>query len=216
MIHPLIGRWETLCARAGLVDAAAVRSAGLDLLARWHEPHRHYHDWGHVSSVLNAVDWLGGADVVWFAAWYHDAIYQPRAADNEQRSAELAGAELVFLGLPTDSVDAVRRLVLLTVTHDPDESDVDGAVLSDADLWVLGLPPGGYDGYVAGVRQEYAHVDDEGWRTGRSAVLRGLLSRRRIFRTPLGAAWEADARANLTRELATLRDDPSAGADQRP
>jgi predicted metal-dependent HD superfamily phosphohydrolase len=55
------------------------------------------------------------------------------------------------------------------------------------------------------VRREYAHVDDAGWRTGRSAVLRTLLARPRLFAAELGLdEWERRARANITSELAVL------------
>ena len=46
----------------------------------------------------------------------------------------------------------------------------------EADLAILGADPSDYDAYVNGVRAEYAHVPDAAWRTGRSAVLEGLLA----------------------------------------
>ena len=41
------------------------------------------------------------------AAWYHDAVYDPKAKDNEARSAELAERELGALGLPAQVVKHV-------------------------------------------------------------------------------------------------------------
>lgn len=211
---PLLDRWLALCDRLGMSRSDATR-VGEDLLERWNEPQRHYHNGRHLRQVLSTVDSLGGSDSVQLAAWWHDAVYQPQEVQNEARSAHLAGRRLHALGLDHDLLDEVDRLVLLTITHDPAESDVDGAVLCDADLGILAATPEGYDAYVSAVRREYAHVDDVGWRDGRGAVLRGLLGRPRLFRTELASVWEADARANLIRELATLRDGPSAGADRR-
>ena len=62
---------------------------------------------------------------------------------------------------------------------------------------------------MTGVRAEYAHVDDEGWRTGRAAVLAAFLDRPVIFVTAPMQASEHRARANLAAELSRLR----AGAE---
>lgn len=63
-----------------------------------------------------------------------------------------------------------------------------------------------YDGYAAAIRAEYAHVPEADFRTGRARVLDGLLALPALFRLPpLAARWEAPARANLRRELASLR-----------
>lgn len=89
----------------------------------------------------------------------------------------------------------------------------DAAVLLDADLAVLGAPPGAYLEYVRRVRAEHSGLNDDEWRQGRSAVLRTLLDRPRLYRTPTGnARWEARARANLTAELAGL--DPPDQTDE--
>ena len=83
--------------------------------------------------------------------------------------------------------------------------DADAAVLFDADLAILGASPAEYQAYVTGVRAEYAHVDDAGWRTGRAAVLQTFLDRDPIYATPtMRADRERRARANLAAELAAL------------
>ena len=189
-------RWLTLCPGADTV--------GESLLARWGESHRSYHDLRHLSFVLVTVDLLAGSGTARHAAWWHDAVYDPRATDNERRSAELAEQTLRGLGLDADRVSDVVRLVLLTETHDPAESDVDGQALCDSDLRVLAGAPAAYDTYVADVRSEYAHVNDTDWCTGRSAVLQQLLDLPQLFHTTTGRTWEDPARANLTRELASL------------
>ena len=79
-------------------------------------------------------------------------------------------------------------------------------MLFDADLAILGSSPAEYQAYVTGVRAEYAHVDDAGWRSGRATVLRTFLDRQQIYVTPtMRAARERRARANLAAELAALR-----------
>jgi predicted metal-dependent HD superfamily phosphohydrolase len=69
---------------------------------------------------------------------------------------------------------------------------------------VLAADAAVYQAYVDGVRSEYAHVADDQWLVGRAAVLRRFLDRPAIFHTAGYAPREAQARANLTAELAAL------------
>jgi predicted metal-dependent HD superfamily phosphohydrolase len=191
------------------VDDSAVDAVGADLLARWAEPHRHYHGVAHLAAVLSVVDakarQADDADLVRLAAWGHDAVYDPRAPGNEARSAEVTAALLDGLGLPTPAVTEVCRLILLTTGHDTQPGDRNGALLCDADLAVLAGPPEEYDRYAAAVRREYAHVPDDLFRAGRAAVLSHLLALPALYRLPEPhARWEGPARANLRRELGGL------------
>jgi predicted metal-dependent HD superfamily phosphohydrolase len=178
------------------------------LLGRYREPQRHYHTLAHLLRALRDVDALldnvevPDADAVRLAAWFHDAIYDPMAANNEEASAALAARALAELGQPAERQDAVVRLVLATATHEPTLDDE--AVLIDADLAVLGADSATYSAYARGVRREYEHVDESAWRDGRAAVLRAFLERPAIFHTAPMARLEARARANLTAELAGL------------
>ncbi len=187
-----------------------VAGAGAALLGHWAEKHRAYHDLAHLSEVLERVDLLAAeadrADAVRLAAWFHDAVYDPRATDNEERSAQLAKTTLTRLRLIPDLIDEVTRLVRLTATHDVGPDDANGAVLCDADLAVLASDDLRYAAYVEGVRREYAHVDDATFAVGRAQVLSTLLDRPVLFHTAHGrSAWDQPARANVTAELSRLR-----------
>ncbi|HLL69361.1 MAG TPA: metal-dependent phosphohydrolase [Micromonosporaceae bacterium] len=183
--------------------------AGQDLIARWTEPHRRYHTVDHLVSMLDVIDRhadvAADADAVRVAAWFHDAVYDPQAPDNEERSVALAERMLDDLGATDDARAEVCRLIRLTVGHDPAPDDRNGALLADADLAVLATDPATYAGYAAAVRAEYAHVPDDAFRVGRSAVLRRLLALPTLYRiVPARAEWSARARANLHQELTTL------------
>ena len=79
-------------------------------------------------------------------------------------------------------------------------------MLCDADLAILAADRERYDEYVRDVREEYAHVDDADFRSGRAGVLRALTDAPWIFRTaPARTRWEEAARANVARELASSR-----------
>ena len=194
-----------------------LEAAGLDLLARYAEPHRAYHDRTHLAEVLAAVELLAdhAADlpVVAAAAWWHDAVYDVTAGagDNERASARLAertlaGWAAAGYAVARERAARVGVLVLMTTSHAPAPGDRDAEVLSDADLAVLAAGPDRYARYLAGVRREYAHVPDAAFASGRAAVLRGLLAHDRLYRTSQGhERWEDAARANLRRELSGLR-----------
>lgn len=176
-----------------------------ELFNRHREAHRHYHTLTHVAHVLRAAGELMAAVpvadplAVRLAAWFHDAIYDPRSATNEDDSAALAARLLPGAGATSECVHAVERLVRATAHHDPGADDE--AVLVDADLGVLAAEPAAYDAYTHQVRAEYAHLDDVTWRRGRAMVLQRLLDRPRLFHTAPMHAHEQRARANMAAEL---------------
>ncbi|MGP3965399.1 HD domain-containing protein [Nonomuraea sp. 3N208] len=204
----LARRWDELVG-----GSAASRALGAELIARWAEPHRRYHDLAHLTAVLDAVDRLADEAedpaAVRLAAWFHDAVYDGRPGWDEERSAQLAQSRLPRCGVPAARVAEAARLIRLTAAHDTlADGDANGAVLCDADLAVLGRP--GYEAYAAAIRQEYAHVPDDLFRKGRAEVLRRLLATPRLYRTARAAdLWEERARANMTAELARLTKRPS-------
>jgi predicted metal-dependent HD superfamily phosphohydrolase len=206
-IPDLPAAWLATCRALGAKDDVA--GAGARLVAAYAGPARRYHSLDHLADVLTRVDELADVavdlDVVRLGAWFHDAVFEPTATDNEERSAELAAEVLRRLRVAPTAVGSVARLVRLSATHDPGPDDRDGAVLCDADLGVLALEPVGYGAYVAAVRSEYGHLSDDEWRIGRAAVLRGLLERPHLFATAPGRErWEAAARSNVSAELAWL------------
>lgn len=183
-----------------------------DLLARYGEPHRHYHNRRHLAEVLEVVDEFADhatdVEAVRLAAWFHDAVYDPQRIDNEQASARLAARTLMEFGWPDERTREVVRLVLLTTRHDAPPGDRNGALLCDADLRILGAGPARYAAYRAGVRLEYAHLDDASYVVGRQAVLRSLLALPVLYRlAPARARWEERARRNVTAELRDLEDE---------
>lgn len=216
-MQDLVRAWSALL--APYRTAGDAEGTGRAVLARWGEPHRRYHDVKHLQGVLDAVDELvdsGTAtnidvDAIRLAAWYHDAVYAGRS-DDEEQSALLAEADLTSLGVPAAVVNEVVRLVRLTVKHDPAPGDTNGAVLSDADLATLALPPERYQRNTVAIRSEYAHVPDADFRAGRARIIEALLAAPALYRTPLARQrWEQAARANLAAELAELVEPPGEG-----
>jgi predicted metal-dependent HD superfamily phosphohydrolase len=196
---PLLTRWNEV-----LPDHDALF---LDLLDRWGEEHRRYHGRTHLLAVLEALDLLSAPArpprAVVLSAWFHDAVYRGVAGQDEEESARLAEDRLRHAGLPAAEVDEVARLVRLTADHRPEPGDDAGALLSDADLSVLGAEPAAYARYLADVRQDFAHIGDEDFAAGRAAVVRGLLDLDPLFHTARARGlWLEAARRNLRGELA--------------
>lgn len=185
-----------------------------DLLDRWSEWHRRYHDPRHLEHCLDSLALLGGGEqVVELAVWFHDAVYAGRPGEDEQASAELAEQALDGF-LPRSHVAEVARLVRLTAGHRVVDTDDNGTRLCDADLAILGADPERYARYIRDVRVEYSEVPLDDFRRGRRRVLIHLLELDPLYRTRPGAAlWEAPALTNLTAEAERLRRllDPGAG-----
>jgi predicted metal-dependent HD superfamily phosphohydrolase len=209
--------WSCLHARLATATAAHVEAAFADLVARYSEPHRHYHNLQHIADVLAAVAQLSDLAVepeaIELAVWYHDAIYDPRAKDNEERSAELAFAELSALGLLRKLIEKVAALIRATEHVGNAAADIDTQILLDADLAILGAEPERYRQYADAIRQEYAWVDHAAYRAGRSRLLESFQMRDRIYRTDqMFAAREEAARKNLRAELEQLNCQATSGS----
>jgi predicted metal-dependent HD superfamily phosphohydrolase len=186
-----------------------------ELVAVYTAPDRHYHDLRHVETLLGLADACAGEiadrDAVDAAIWFHDAVYDTRRGDNEERSAALA-AERLTGTTDNDRVARIAAMIRATAGHAmPDCADAaaahDCALFLDMDLAILGSREADFDAFDAAVRREYDWVTDEQWSLGRRAVLAGLLARATIYATArFRASHDKAARRNLARAIARLRE----------
>jgi predicted metal-dependent HD superfamily phosphohydrolase len=203
----LSSRFDALLRRLGGRPNPELFSA---LVAAWAEPRRVYHGLEHLEDCLRECDAAppGAADrdAVEAALWFHDAVYDPRAGDNEARSSAWARDALAGAGISPDVAAEVARLVLLTrhVTP-PAMADAAGSLLCDVDLSILGRPPEDYDRFERDIRTEYAWVPWPVYRTERARILARFAGRQPLYRTPhFQRRYEASARANLQRAIGHL------------
>ena len=204
--------WEDLRARfeRALVAAGAQRAGPAvfdELLRRYCEPHRHYHTIEHIDACLVWLDWYRGVaerpELVELALWFHDAVYDNAANDNEARSAALARERLAALGVHASAIASVTECVEATQRHSATRGDC--ALLVDLDLTILGAAPSVYARFETQIRAEYAHVPERAFAPGRTHVLRGFLARPRIFQTTgLQEQLEWPARGNLKLRIEQL------------
>lgn len=190
-----------------LADGLLPTGVAVEVLRRWQEPHRRYHDIRHLAFGLDVLDDLGAGPLERIAFWFHDAVYRGNSPADEMASAALA-RELLAGHRDEGDTSEVARLVLITIEHRARPGDEAGARVCDADLSGLGGSWRDYRANLDGIRAELPGLDPGQWRHRRRRFVRSLLAREAIFLTPRGRwRWEASARANLVRELGMLGGD---------
>ena len=197
-------RW-TRTARALGTDVDVTERAAV--LERYAERHRRYHTLRHLDECFERLEPVraraeraGELDV---ALWYHDAVYDPLASDNEARSADLAVRAMQRAGLGVAACGRVRALIMAT-RHDALPAPGDAALLVDVDLGILAAETSRFDEYEEEIRAEYAWVPWPLFRRKRREVLRGFVARERIYVSGVFDGDESRARENLTRSVARL------------
>jgi predicted metal-dependent HD superfamily phosphohydrolase len=201
-------RWRATWRGLGVDPAPGVPAGFEALMLRHAEPHRHYHTVRHLQECFARLDELRSVAErpaeVEAALWFHDAIYDPRSAQNEAHSAELAAGLLRTASVAAGAVERIGRLILAT-RHAAVPGDADARVLVDADLAILGARPLRFGEYEAQIREEYAWVPESAYRRERARILRQFLERPVLFNTPLFVErYEPQARTNLERSLQHL------------
>lgn len=160
----------------------------------------------HVAQCLALFDQyrtlVADLDLVEYAFWMHDVVYDPKHGDNEALSAEMARA---WLALDVRSASIVSAHIL-AARHPSAPIDPDQQFVVDVDLAILGAPLSVYADYCQAVRREYAWVPDKAFKVGRGKVLADFLGRSRIYSHPeFIDLWEQQARLNMQWELERMR-----------
>lgn len=178
------------------------------LVKCYSEPHRKYHTMRHLHECFAYLERVRSfaeyAGEVQLALWFHDAIYDTRKKDNEERSAEWARASALAAGIADDQASRIHELVMAT-KHNAVPAGRDASVLVDIDLGILGADEARFDEYEIQVREEYSWVPGLLYRRGRRKILQEFVSRENIYSTEyFRDQCEARARSNIGRSLARL------------
>ena len=141
-------------------DSLALRCLYEDVLSRYSEPHRHYHTAQHLAECFEKVQAIISlaehpAEVK-VGLWFHDAIYDTRRHDNEQRSADWARRAAHELGASAESAQRIYDLSMFTRPA-AEPVGIDAQVLVDADLSILGAQPARFQEYEAQARCNLQH-----------------------------------------------------------
>lgn len=180
----------------------------LQLLACYGEPGRSYHSVQHLGECMQMLEPLRAlaehAAEIELALWFHDAIYDTRRKDNEERSAQWLRESAVAAAVPEAAVQRAQAMVLAT-RHQSLPVTPDEKILIDVDLSILGAGPERFKEYEEQVQREYAWIPEAQRRAGRKRILLSFLEREFIYSTePMRQRLESRARANLRGSLAAL------------
>ncbi len=169
---------------------------------------RHYHTLQHLNNLLAHLlevkhelqDWK----IILFTLYYHDIIYNPLKANNEEKSAQLAEKRLKQISVSDAVIANCKHQILATKSHIK-STDSDTNYFTDADLSVLGQTWETYSLYYKNVRKEYSIYPDFIYKPGRKKVLNHFLSMDKIFKTNFFYnKYEIQAKQNLQKEIELL------------
>ena len=211
---------DDLLAAVPVSDAARA-----DLRRRMAPPGRRYHGLRHIAELWTRHLALGRgstlheprlARMVASAIAFHDAVLEPGRADNERASAAL-WREAAAPAMPAEEVDWVAGTIEATADHLASAEAIlaEGTPtplvrarlwMLDLDLTPLGEAPAAFVRNTKLLRLECPGLDDDGWARRLRAFLARLHAAPRLYRTPaVGAAFEARAKANISRAFSVLR-----------
>lgn len=192
---------------AGTAAAGIAERSWSCLITHFSEAHRYYHDGKHMRHCLRELDGaaheIGNPDVVEMALWFHDAIYDPGAADNEAQSARLFES-FAEPALNPNFTREVREAILDTVHQALPESG-NARFVVDIDLSSFGLPWQEFMADSHALRKEQMHLSDPEFYQRKCAFLKTLIDRDRIYATRyFHDLYELAARTNIERYLRVM------------
>lgn len=212
----IMARWLDLLQRMYVPVSITEQEKLHHLLAHYYmPPRRYYHTLDHIHRCLFELDgarrvenFVQRPDELELAIWFHNAIYETWANNNEKQSAGLAyffATEL--MGLTPLVGNGIHDLILATThRHRPSTLVGDARVIVDIDLSGLGGTAEQFDRDDENIRQEYYWVDWNVFRIKRADILEGFLESKHIYLTDyFRDKYEVRARENLARAIKKLR-----------
>ncbi|MBL7817520.1 MAG: hypothetical protein JNL70_21115 [Saprospiraceae bacterium] len=179
-----------------------------ELIRHYTSDNRQYHGLPHIIKLLRLLEeykfHVTDEDAVFFAIWFHDAIYSTWRDDNEEKSAFWAQSVFKETTMPQDKIQKIVSYIIATKTHESN-NDPDLNIFLDFDLSILGSDDTIYDVYTRQIRDEFSLMPTFLYKRGRRKVLKSLLDRPNIFKTTVFQnSIEAKSRDNIQRELKNL------------
>jgi len=169
---------------------------------------RFYHGVPHINQGLEEFDQVkhllenpNELEIGWY---FHDAVYDTKTKNNEEKSAEFLSCLLDKSGVLADKIMRTSRIIRVTDHKTPPEN-LDEEVIVDIDLSIFGQSKEKYLWYSEEIRKEYLWVPEEQFKQGRRLILENFLGRDRIYYTShFRDKYESQARANLKSEIKRL------------
>lgn len=183
----------------------APRAAFDELLKAYQQKQRSYHTLQHVQEMIGllepVLDQALRPGELELALWFHDAVYEPKAKDNELQSAGWAAKVMREQGLDEQVLLRVHELIMATC-HAVQPLEGDARLLVDIDLGILAADGPRFAEYEAQIRDEYRWVPGWVYASKRRAILQSFMEREQIYGTEVfRQGLEAAARRNLGQAL---------------
>jgi pantetheine-phosphate adenylyltransferase len=187
--------WESLA------GTDAVSEKWFNKIIQHHsEPHRFYHNTGHLSALvkhaqkLPSMDSLSKASIL-YTIFFHDIVYNPLSKTNESDSAK------VWLDFAAEKqvihpiYENVEKAILATASHfQPTQLEFIEYFL-DLDLSILGSSPKDFKEYEDNIRSEYNFVPEDVYNLERAKIMKTLIN---PFKTQWAKnIWGQQAEENL-------------------
>ncbi|OQY01308.1 MAG: hypothetical protein B6I20_07830 [Bacteroidetes bacterium 4572_117] len=181
----------------------------LELKEKYSSKSRHYHNLSHIAELLHFFfefeHLLVKKDIVLFAIFYHDIVYDVKKKNNEEKSAELAKLRMKELNIQANDANLCYNYIVATKSHETMFADPDLAYFLDFDLAILGKDWIGYSEYTEKVRKEYSIYPNVLYKKGRKKALNNILENDRIYKTEdFFRKFEKQARKNIKKEIDEL------------
>lgn len=169
------------------------------ILLNYSSHNRYYHTLEHLDELLSYSQKLNlnlfEYQVVILSIFFHDYVYDPQSAMNEEDSATefLAFAEEV--SLHPDISAAVQKFIIATKNHSNENNDPLLTLFLDLDLSILAASPDRFMRYEKEIRKEFLFVPDELYTQERAKIMKKFQPM--PFKSEWGKQLESQAQENL-------------------
>jgi len=208
MFRELNERYYALLERLGVKDQDLRAEYFYDLIDKYSQPYRAYHNISHIARCLSLFDLIPEGttrypDELEFAIFYHDIFHFPWSGKNEELSAEYA-EWIAAYNLNIQTYSTIGYIINSTKKHGGGSMAAD--LMCDIDLSILGAPPDEFAIYNQQIKEEYTEVFPITlYRAERLEVMNKFYNRTirgGLFKTILFAdMFQEQAKENLTKLL---------------
>lgn len=194
--------WQDLTLKHG-VKQEVLNSVYEEISEKYTENQRYYHNLKHIFEMLKLANQYQQEcqyyDIICFAIWFHDVVYDPKKKNNEMQSSQFAAQKMKKMSISHVVISSTVDYILATRTHQPSVEDTDLQYFLDFDLAILGTPFDEYAQYCQDIRQEYKFVPKLLYQNIRAKILRRFLKRPKLYFHL--EHLEQNARKNIELEL---------------
>jgi predicted metal-dependent HD superfamily phosphohydrolase len=144
-----------------------------EILERWKESHRGYHNLEHLKDLLKQIGKVDTKEkeLLVLVALFHDIIYEPKNKDNEEQSADFF---LKNVKEKTEDIQKVYQSIVDTKHHK--SSNKLSEIFNKMDMDIVTRDFDELIKWENGIRKEYSIFSDKDYKKGRIEFLKTLIN----------------------------------------